>query len=103
MPTKSSIASGLRRLGYKVVFVPHSLIGEHIACYNVVYKGRRYAPKAAAKLGIPLGQIWISDRWKRHAMKIAYHELQEIRYQNEGHSLKEAHERARKDEKKFEG
>jgi hypothetical protein len=52
-------------------------------------------------LKVPLNQIWISKRYRKHEGKILFHELQEIKYRSRGYSIKTAHLMARKDEKKF--
>lgn len=91
----------VRDLGYDVVYVPHRIITDHIACYNVRYKGRKIAPEVAIKLKIPLNQIWISEEYKKYEGGILYHELQEIKYQHKGYDINTAHKMAKEDEKKF--
>ena len=48
-------------------------------------------PPAAEKLGIPLNEIWISEKWKKYERYILYHELQEIKYRAMGYGKEEAH------------
>ncbi len=98
----------VRRLGYRVVYVPHSVVTDHIAAYNLVYGGRHFtAPnrrqqkKRNETLKIPLNQIWISKKYRKYEAKILFHELREIRYRRKGFSVKKAHEMAREDEKTY--
>lgn len=84
----------LERLGFRVVYVPHEFICEYNACYRVQYKGEEIYPPAADKLGIPLNEIWISERYRRYEKYILHHELEEIRYRAEGFDVKSAHQRA---------
>ena len=91
-------------LGYKVRFVPHEVIADHIACYRVRYRGKEICPSAAAKLGIPLNEIWISELFRPYARYILFHELVEIRHRARGLAPREAHERAlREEEERFRG
>ncbi len=80
-----------KKLGYKIKYVPHDIIKDYNACYNVVYRGSVIKPSAADKLGIPLNEIWISEKWRRYEKYILYHELAEIRYRALGFSGEEAH------------
>ena len=79
------------KLGYKVKFVPHEVIKDYNACYNVIYKGKHIKPPAADKLGIPLNEIWISEKWKKYVKYILYHELAEIKFRAQGYNVEEAH------------
>lgn len=90
----------LRRLGYKLVCVPHEMIEDHIACYRVKYEGKVICPPAAERLGIPLNEIWISDLFRPYARYILFHELVEIKHRVQGLDPREAHERALRDEEK---
>ena len=85
-------------LGYKVVFVPHEIIADHIACYRVRYRGKEICPSAAAKLEIPLNEIWVSELFRPYARYILFHELAEIKHRARGLGPREAHERALRDE-----
>lgn len=103
-----SIKEEIRNLGYKVVFVPHSVVTDHIAVYNVIYKGRRFrAPnrdqqrRRGERLEVPLGQIWISKKYRKAADRILFHELNELKYQRKGYGIKKAHEMAKGDDKNF--
>ena len=53
----SKIKTTLQELGFFIKYVPDSVIGEHVACYYVRYKGRQIRPRPAIKMGIPLNQI----------------------------------------------
>jgi len=78
-------------LGYRVRYVPHEIIKEHNACYNVIYNGKHIKPPAADKLGIPLNEIWISEKWRKYEKYILYHELAEIKFRAQGYNVEEAH------------
>ncbi len=86
-------------LGYKVVFVPHERIADHIACYRVNYRGKDIHPPAADKLGIPLNEIWISELFRPYVRYILFHELREIEYRAQGLDVREAHVLASRDER----
>ena len=56
-------------LGYRIVYVSHSVVTDHIAAYNLIYGGRHFtAPNRRQQkernetLKVPLNQIWISKR-----------------------------------------
>jgi competence protein ComEA len=87
----------LRRRGWKLVYVPHEVIRDYNACYNVLYEGRRICPPAGERLGIPLNEIWISERWRKYEKYILYHELREIEYRAMGYDVEEAHWLAERD------
>ncbi len=86
------------RLGFKIRFIPHEKIKEYIACYRVIYEGKEIYPPAAIRLGIPLGEIWISDAFKDYADYIIFHEIQELRHRAEGYDVEKAHSLALRDE-----
>ena len=88
----------LRRLGWRVRYVPHEVISEFNACYRVEYKGRIIYPPAADRLGIPLNEIWLSELLREYEEYVLFHELREILYRYRGYSVEEAHLRARVDE-----
>lgn len=81
----------VKRLGYQIKYVDHYLIKDYNACYNVIYEGRVIKPPAADKLGIPLNEIWISEKWRKYEKYILYHELLEIKYRALGYGVEEAH------------
>ncbi|NIQ05104.1 MAG: hypothetical protein GWO20_05045, partial [Candidatus Korarchaeota archaeon] len=104
MSEKENVKKTIEKLGYKIVYVPHGVIENYNACYKVVYKGRTFSPPAADKLGIPLNEIWISQKWKEFDKHILYHELREIEYRSRGYNMEQAHKLANKDVKeKFRG
>ncbi len=80
-----------RRLGYRVRYVSHDVIKDYNACYNVIYDGKVVKPRAADVLGIPLNEIWISEKWRKYEKYILYHELAEIKYRAAGYGQDEAH------------
>ena len=84
----------LEELGYRVVYVPHEIICKYNACYRVLYEGKEIHPPAADRLGIPLNEIWISEKYMRYKKYILHHELEEIRYRAEGHDVESAHRKA---------
>ena len=91
-----------QRLGYKIKYVDHRLVRKEIACYNVMYKGKKIAPEVAIeRLHIPRNEIWISKKYKKHEGIILFHELKEIAYRARGYSQKRAHEMARKAERLY--
>ncbi|MCW6159776.1 MAG: hypothetical protein LVQ95_01650 [Candidatus Micrarchaeales archaeon] len=91
-----------KKLGYKIRYVNHDSIRKEVACYNVVFNGKRIAPKAALeRLHIPKNEIWISRKYKKHGGLILFHELREIAYRSRGYSEKKAHEMARKAERLY--
>jgi len=96
-----TIKQKIKKLGYKIRFVPHELIKNHIAFYNVKYKGKIIRPKIAEKLRVPLNEIWISERYKNKLNNILFHELREIEYRRLGLTPKQAHKKAKKDEEKL--
>jgi competence protein ComEA len=86
-----------KRLGYIVRYVPHKVIADYNATYNVEYKGQHIITGAAKKLRIPLNQIWISEVWKPYEEYILFHELREIHHRRSGLNPKQAHEKAIED------
>ena len=54
----------LTKYAYKVIYVPHEVIEDHNATYNVIYDNKMITTKAAKQLSIPLNEIWISEMWK---------------------------------------
>ncbi|MCD6300796.1 MAG: hypothetical protein J7L82_01855 [Staphylothermus sp.] len=88
----------LEELGWSIRYVPHKLIENHNACYKVVYRGKVIYPPTADRLGIPLNEIWLSERLRKYEKYVLFHEFREIQYRYQGCSVKEAHLRARIDE-----
>ncbi len=93
-----SVFEEIKKNGYTLRFIPHDEIKEYIACYHVIYNGKEIYPPAAVRLGIPWGEIWLSDAFKDFADCILFHELQEIKHRAEGYGVDEAHLLALKDE-----
>ncbi|RLG79114.1 MAG: hypothetical protein DRO10_01065 [Thermoprotei archaeon] len=96
------MATDLRREleehGWRIRYVPHNVIEDHNACYRVVYRGRIIYPPAADRLGIPLNEIWLSEKLRRYEENVLFHEFREIQYRYQGYGVEEAHLRARIDE-----
>ncbi|MBO3842255.1 MAG: hypothetical protein FGF48_07560 [Candidatus Brockarchaeota archaeon] len=79
---------------YKVRYVPHEVIEDYNATYNVIFKDKHIVTNAARELKIPLNEIWISEMWKSYEKYILFHELREIYHRANGMGAKEAHEKA---------
>ncbi len=47
----------LARLAWVVRYVPHEVMEDYNATYNVEYKGKEITTHAAVELGIPRGEI----------------------------------------------
>ncbi len=91
------IKEEIKKLKYKVAYVPHKAVKGHLTCYNVKYQGKIIkSGEIAKKLQIPLNEIWISKRLKSRADSVLNHELQEIKYRHMGYSSKKAHEKAKR-------
>lgn len=104
MEGETSVLEIIKDLGYKLVYVPHEVIEDYNACYRVKCGDKLIFPPAADRLGIPLNEIWISEKWKPFEEYILYHELREIKHRAAGHSVERPHELARKDaEEKYRG
>ena len=87
----------LARYSYKVHYVPHKIIEDYNATYNVICENKHITTGAAKELGIPLNEIWISEMWRPYEKYILFHELREIYYRAKGISRDEAHEKAIQD------
>ena len=96
--TAATVREKIESLGYRIRYVPDELIGEHVACYHVVYQGRKMKPKAAESLCIPLNEIWISESYRDQEARVLYHELCEIEYRARGWKPGRAHRQASLDE-----
>jgi len=90
-----------KRLGYVVRYVPHRVIADYNATYNVEYEGRHIITGAAKGLRIPLNEIWISEMWRPYERYILFHELREIHYRGKGLDSKSAHGKAVQDQLKM--
>lgn len=98
MPRPDDVRRKVASLGYRVRYVPHDVVGDHVACYHVVYQGRIVKPAAAKSLGIPLNEIWVSENYRDTAERVLYHELREIAYRASGWTPDKAHRQALVDE-----
>jgi len=83
---------------YRIVYVPHEVIEDYNATYNVICEGKPITTNAAKQLDIPLNEIWISEKWKPYAKYIIFHELREIYYRAKGFERDDAHEKAIEDQ-----
>ncbi len=88
----------LEKHGWRIRYVPHEVIADYNACYRVVYRGKVIHPPAADRLGIPLNEVWLSERLRDYEEYVLFHELKEIGYRCQGYSVEEAHLRARIEE-----
>ncbi len=82
---------------YKIRYVPHELLEDYNATYNVIFENKHVATNAAKELNIPLNEIWISEMWRPYEKYIVFHELREIYYRANGFSNDEAHKKALQD------
>ena len=80
-----------KEMGFRVVYKPHEVMKDYNATYNVIYDGKRITNPAGIKLGIPTGEIWISDKWKKYEDYILFHEIEEIIFRSKGYGIEEAH------------
>jgi len=88
----------LSNCAYKIVYVPHEVIEDYNATYNVMCEDKLITTNAAKELDIPLNEIWISEKWKPYAKYIIFHELGEIHYRATGFERDNAHEKAIEDQ-----
>jgi competence protein ComEA len=86
-----------KKLGYIVRYVPHKVIADYNATYNVECNGKHIITGASKRLGIPLNEIWISDLWKPYEEFILFHELREIYHRKNGLTPRKAHQKAIED------
>jgi competence protein ComEA len=84
----------LSNYAYKIVYVPHEVIEDYNATYNVMCEDELITTNAAKELDIPLNEIWISEKWKPYAKYIIFHELREIFYRAKGFERDDTHEKA---------
>jgi competence protein ComEA len=84
----------LAKNAYTVRYVPHEVIEDYNATYNVVFENKHVTTGASERLKIPLNEIWISEMWKPYETYIIFHELREIYHRAKGLSRDEAHEKA---------
>ncbi len=89
----------LESLGYTIAYKPHHLVSKHMAFYRVEYKGKEIKCPIADDYGVPLNEIWLTEKFKPYEKYILYHELNEIKYRAEGLEPWEAHQKALKDDK----
>jgi len=94
----TNVREEIEKLGWRVKYVPHEVIEDYNACYRVVYHGKMIYPPAASKLGIPLNEIWLSERLREYEDYVLFHGLREIQYRYQGYGVREAHLKARIDE-----
>ena len=88
----------LAQHGMKVRVIPHELISDHLACYNVALWGVRLRPRAAEKLGIPNGQVWISEALRPWERFVLFHEVAEMVFRARGFHGLAGHQLAEEEE-----
>lgn len=91
------------RQSWDLVYIPYEKIEDYNACYRVEYQGEAIYPPAADDLGIPLNEIWISEKLEEFERYILYHEIREIKYRAEVYDGSTVNEKAVEAEKIFEG
>ncbi|MCX8182913.1 MAG: hypothetical protein N3F08_00620 [Crenarchaeota archaeon] len=79
---------------YKIRYVPHEVIEDYNATYNVIFEDKHIVTNAARELNIPPNEIWISEMWRSYEKYILFHELREIYHRANGMSVDDAHEKA---------
>ena len=87
----------LTKHAYEIRYIPHGVIEDYNATYNVVCGNKNITTNAAKELDIPLNEIWISELWKPYEKYMLFHELREIYYRAKGINRNEAHEKAIQD------
>lgn len=80
--------------GWDVVYRPHDVMAKYNACYDVEYEGDRIAPPVADELGIPTGEVWVTELLEPYERYVLHHELAEIEARADGLGVDAAHERA---------
>lgn len=93
----------LESLGYTIVYKPHEKVARHMAFYRVEYQGKEIKCPVADVYGVPLNQIWLTEKFKPFERYVLYHEFNEIKYLAEGLEPWEAHLIALEDDKVWEG
>jgi len=88
---------------WQVVYIDPEKIEDYNACYRVELEGKEISPDAADDLGIPMNDIWISEKLRDFEKYILFHEIREIKYRAQGHDGNTAHSKALEDEKIFQG
>jgi len=91
------VRSQAKSLGFALRYVPHKVIADYNATYNVEYMGQHVITDAARRLRVPLNEIWISEMWRPYEEFILFHELREIHYRGNGLDPRAAHEKAIED------
>ena len=88
---ENDVMKELKALGYRVVYKPHEIMKDYNATYNVMYEGKRITNPAGERLGIPLNEIWVSEKWRKYEGYILFHELTEIKFRAKGYGVEDAH------------
>jgi len=84
--------------GIEVRLVPHELISDHLACYNIALWGLRIRPGAARRLGIPDGQVWMSEALRPWRHFVLFHEVAEVVFRARGFHGLAGHQLAEEEE-----
>ena len=65
-------------LGYRVRYVPHEIIKEHNACYNVIYNGKHFVALSIVAPRLPY-EVWIvPHKHSPRPFDLDYEELLEL-------------------------
>ena len=73
-----------------------------MAFYRVEYEGKEVKCPVADVYGVPLNQIWLTEKFKPFEKYVLHHEFNEIKYMAEGVELWVAHLKALEDDKVWE-
>jgi len=88
----------LAQHGVEVRLVPHEIISDHLACYNIALWGVRIRPRAARRLGIPSGQVWMSEALRPWRHFVLFHEVAEVIFRARGFHGLAGHQLAEEEE-----
>ena len=91
---KTNPGKTLKSLNYTLAYKPHRQIAKHMAFYNVQYNDQKIKCPISDHYGVPLNEIWLTEKFKPYEKYILYHELNEIKYRAEGLEPWEAHQKA---------
>lgn len=89
--------------GWEIVYKPHAEMAAYNAFYRVEYEGQEIAPPAARREGVPLNEVWLSEKFRPYERYILFHELSEIAYRAAGYGVEKAHELAEQADKRWAG
>ncbi|RLI38231.1 hypothetical protein DRO60_03560 [Candidatus Bathyarchaeota archaeon] len=88
----------LAQHGIETRLVPHEIVSDHLACYNIALWGLRIRPEAARRLGIPDGQVWMSEALRLWRHFVLFHEVAEMIFRARGFHGLAGHQLAEEEE-----